>query len=156
MNAFNEISKRYPDLKVILTGGGKVGVSDVEFINRLKLQDKITHINVTDEELNYLYQNALAFVYPSLYEGFGLPILEAYKASCPVLLSDTACFREIGADAAAYFNAHDKDDLISLLEKAISDSEFRKDLIAKGQTRLQDFPLEKSMQETIAIYKSLT
>lgn len=156
MNAFKEISLKYPELNVILTGGGHVAIADVEFLNQLKIQDKVKHINVTDEELNFLYQSTLAFVYPSLHEGFGLPILEAYKANCPVLLSDTDCFREIGRDAAAYFHPHQKEDLINVLEKTISDSQFRNDLISKGQNRLQDFPLKKSMQETMDIYRSLT
>lgn len=155
INAFKELSLKYPDLKVVLTGGGKLGVSDLEFIHRLSLQNKIKHINVTDEELNFLYQHSLAFIYPSLHEGFGLPILEAFKANCPVLLSDTECFREIGADAAAYFHPYQKDNLISIIERTINDTSFRRDLIVKGQERLKDFPLNKSIEETIAVYKDL-
>lgn len=156
MNAFKEISKKHPNLNVILTGGGRIPISDLEFINRLKLQDKVKHINVTDEELNFLYQNAVAFVYPSLHEGFGLPILEAYKAKCPVLLSDTDCFREIGRDAAAYFHPHQTEDLINVLEQTITDTQFRKELIQKGQLRLMDFPLDKSIKETMDIYRLLS
>lgn len=156
LNAFKELSVKYPNLKVILTGGGRVGVSDLEYIHRLKLQKKVAHINVTDEELNYLYQNALAFVYPSLHEGFGLPILEAFKASCPVILSDTDCFREIGANAVAYFHPHQKDSLIDVLENVIINSELRKDLIDKGLFRLKDFPIDKSIRETIDVYKLLS
>lgn len=156
INAYKELSRKYPDIQVVLTGGGSVAISDLEFLRRLKLENKVTHVNVTDEELNFLYQNALAFVYPSLHEGFGLPILEAYKADCPVLLSDTDCFREIGADAAAYFHPYQLDDLVAVLEKTVNDTEFRKDLVSKGQSRLQDFPLDKSIKETLDVYKALS
>jgi glycosyltransferase involved in cell wall biosynthesis len=156
LNAFAIISKKYPDLNVVLTGGGNVGISDVEYICRLKVQTKIKHINVSDEGLNLLYKNAIAFVYPSLHEGFGLPILEAFKAGCPVLLSNTDCFREIGTDAVAYFHPYHVEYLIEMLEKVITDTEFRTNLIAKGKIRLKDFPLDKSVKETLDVYKSLS
>ena len=155
INAFKEISIRNPDINVILTGGGKLGISDLEFIARLNLQEKIRHINVTDEELNFLYQQALFFVYPSLHEGFGLPILEAFKACCPMILSDTDCFKEIAEDAAIYFNAYQKDSLVDVLEKMINSSTLRDDLIKKGQNRLKEFSLDKSMKATLDIYKSI-
>ncbi|WP_229311128.1 glycosyltransferase family 4 protein [Larkinella soli] len=155
MNAFKQLSSVYPDLHLILTGGGNPGIADREFIHRLKLGDKVRHINATDEELNYLYQNAALFVYPSLHEGFGLPILEAYKAGCPVLLSDTECFREIGADAALFFSPHAVDDLISVITGFLSDSEKRRELVRKGTQRLGDFTLKESMEKTLDIYRAL-
>ncbi|MEO6729196.1 MAG: glycosyltransferase family 1 protein, partial [Candidatus Dojkabacteria bacterium] len=95
LNAFEKLSKKNPDIHLVLTGGGKLVGADVEIITRLKLKNKVHHYNVTDEQLNFLYHNTLLFIYPSLHEGFGLPILEAYKAKCPILLSDTDCFKEI-------------------------------------------------------------
>lgn len=155
LKAFKRLQHRYPDLHVILTGGGYLGIADQEFIHRLGLHDKVRHFNSTDEELTYLYQNALCFVYPSLYEGFGLPILEAFRANCPVVLSDTGCFREVAANSAAYFSPKDIDDLETTLDSMITDTERRKNLIKSGAERLKQFPLSSSVQHTLDLYKSL-
>jgi len=155
LDAFSEISKKNPDIELVLSGGGKLEGADVEMINRLKLNDKVKHYNVSDGQLNFLYKNALLFIYPSLYEGFGLPILEAFKANCPVLLSKTDCFEEIANDAAAFFSPFDLEDLIFQIEKLISGSELRKQLIDKGNIKLMAFPLQKSMDKTLALYKTL-
>lgn len=155
INAFKQLTTTYPDLKVVLTGGGGLGIADLECLKRLKLQDKVSHVNVTDEELNYLYQKALVFVYPSLHEGFGLPILEAFKANCPMVLSDTECFREVAAEAAVYFSPREQDHLVEVLDTTISDASLRAALVAKGTKRLQDFPLDASVKQTLDVYRSL-
>ncbi|MHB1180087.1 MAG: glycosyltransferase family 4 protein [Daejeonella sp.] len=156
LKAFKQLEVNHPGLKVVLTGGGEFGISEKEFIRNLELGDKIAHITVTDEELNYLYSKALLFVYPSLHEGFGYPILEAFKAGCPVVLSDTECFREVGSEAAAYFAPLERDDLVQILDKLLSDISAREELIRKGTDRLKDFPLDISVAKTLDIYKSMT
>ncbi len=155
IKAFASIQEKYPEVEVILTGGGKLATGDKEFIRKLKLTEKIKHIQVTDEELNYLYKNAMFFVYPSLYEGFGLPILEAFKAECPVLLSDTECFKEIGADAVVYFEQRNQDHLTFMLEELINKEELRKELVGKGNQRLLQFPIQKCVDQTLALYQTL-
>lgn len=155
LNAFRQLAPRFPDLHVVLAGGGKLEIADREFIQRLGLTDRVRHISATDEQLNFLYQNTQLFVYPSLYEGFGLPILEAFKAKSPMLLSDTECFREVAADAAAYFKPTDMDDLIDKLEATLTNSALKAELVKKGTKRLADFALQKSIDQTLAIYKSL-
>ncbi|MBD3749168.1 MAG: glycosyltransferase family 4 protein [Sphingobacteriales bacterium] len=155
LNAYEQISKKYPDIHLVLTGGGNLVGADVEIIHRLKLKDKVHHYHVSDEQLNYLYQNTLLFIYPSLHEGFGLPILEAFKANCPILLSDTECFREIAQDAASFFSPHSLEDLIFQIEKLIADEATRKDLMVRGNKRLLDFPIEKSVKQTLDLYKTL-
>jgi glycosyltransferase involved in cell wall biosynthesis len=156
MNAFKQVSTQYEELKVVLSGGGSLAIADREFIFRLGLQDKVLHYHVSDEELHYLYQNALLFVYPSLHEGFGYPILEAFRADCAILLSDTPCFREIAADAALFFEAGSAEDLAEKMKKMVDDSALRKNLIGKGATRLYDFPLNRSIKQTLNLYKSFS
>lgn len=155
INAFRQLTLRYPHLKLILTGGGGLGVAELECLQRLQIGDKVQHVNVTDEELSYLYQQALVFVYPSLHEGFGLPILEAFKAHCPMVLSDTECFREIAVDSAVYFKPYEQQHLEEVLDNVIKSADLRKDLVEKGLKRLQDFPLHESVKQTLDIYKSL-
>jgi glycosyltransferase involved in cell wall biosynthesis len=155
IRAYAILREKYPDVKVVLTGGGSMGTGDLEFIKRLRLEDCVVHTQVSDEQLTYLYQHALVFIYPSLYEGFGLPILEAFKAQCPVLLSDTACFREIGSYAAVYFDTLYVDDLVTRMEELINSDQLRKELIGKGNRRILDFPVDKCTGSTLELYKSL-
>jgi glycosyltransferase involved in cell wall biosynthesis len=155
LNAFKKINDKFPEIKLVVTGGGKLDIAETEYIKMLGLNEQISHKNVSDTELNYVYANALAFVYPSLHEGFGLPILESFTASCPMLLSDTECFREIAEDAAIYFDSKSLNDLVNKLDNIISDGALRHDLINKGLSRLKDFSLEKSLKETLDIYKQL-
>ncbi|HKG07679.1 MAG TPA: glycosyltransferase family 1 protein [Pedobacter sp.] len=155
LDAFKHLSLKYSDVEMLLTGGGSIQVADRELISRLDLQDKIKHLNVTDEQLNFLYKNAIAFVYPSLHEGFGLPILEAFKAECPVILSDTECFREIGADAVDFFETYQVESLVASMEKLLNDAAYRTELIGRGLKRLHQFPLDISLEKTFKVYESL-
>lgn len=155
IDAFERLTKRYSNLNLILCGGGTLGIADQELIKRKKLDEKVKHLNVTDGQLNYLYKKATLFVYPSLYEGFGLPILEAFKARCPIVLSDIECFKEVAGDAALYFSKHNLDDLTEKLIYAIDHPSLREQLVTSGMERIKLFPLEKSMAKTLDLYKRL-
>ncbi|MHA4895116.1 glycosyltransferase family 4 protein [Pedobacter sp. PWIIR3] len=155
IRAYARIKKEYPDIKVVMAGGGALGIGDVEFLRRMNLSESVLHYQVNDQQLNTLYKNALAFIYPSLYEGFGLPILEAFKAGCPILLSDTDCFREIGGDACLYFNCHDEDDLTESIKKLIGDKSIGASLVTNGKIRLLNFTLENSINKTLDVYKKV-
>ena len=105
-----------------------------------------------------LYHYALAFVYPSSYEGFGIPILEAYKADCPVMLNRSSCFPEIAGDAAVYFKM---DDVGSDFEEQFEtlyhlNSNERNQLLVKQRERLSLYSWEKSAQKLSEVYLSLT
>jgi glycosyltransferase involved in cell wall biosynthesis len=155
LEAFRSLSCRYPDLQLILAGGGDLEIAEHEAIGRAGLTDRITHRHASDAELNTLYQKAALFIYPSLYEGFGLPILEAFRAGCPMLLSDTACFREIAADAAAFFESRSLEDLVDRIQILLDDTGLRQNLVEKGRRRLQDFPIGACVQKTLALYRTL-
>ena len=111
----------------------------------------------TDAELFNLYHHAQCFIYPSDYEGFGIPILEAYQADCPVLLNQASCFPEIAKDAAVYFKINsENNDLTEKIEDVLSmSSNERASLLSKQRTRLADFSWEKSAQRLTQIYKSI-
>lgn len=91
---------------------------------------------VTDAQLRALYEGAAAFVYPSLYEGFGIPPLEAMALGCPVIASRAAAIPEACGDAALYFDPHDDATLARLMRRVVSDEDERKALIARGEARL--------------------
>jgi len=120
-------------------------------IEKLNLKERIIHTFVMTEELFNLYHHALAFVYPSEYEGFGMPILEAFACDCPVLLNESSCFREIGGDAALYFKMDsDKSNFVEVYNTLQYQREM---LIAKGRERLHNFSWEKSANKLADIYR---
>jgi glycosyltransferase involved in cell wall biosynthesis len=122
----------------------------------LKLSDKIIFLhNVNDEELSYLYKNALALVMPSLMEGFGLPALEALANKCLVLSSDIPSSREVLGDSAIYFDPNNVKDIASKLSEVFgSDVNKYNNKKEKGLKRSADFSWEKMAKETLRIYES--
>ncbi|MDR6562500.1 MULTISPECIES: glycosyltransferase family 1 protein [unclassified Arcicella] len=147
---------QYPDIQLLCAGGGDFNKTEHELIDSLNLQTQVKHFHFqSDDTLFYLYQNAIAFVYPSLYEGFGIPILEAFACGCPVVLSNTSCFPEVAQDAALYFNPNDKEDIADKITQIIEDKFLRKSLIEKGFNRQQNFSAEKTATQTLNVYKSI-
>ncbi len=110
---------------------------------------------VKDEDMPSLYKNALCFVLPSLYEGFGLPVLEAMKYGCPVVISNVSSLPEAGGDAALYVDPKNVDDIGSKLEKVITDSNLRSEMVKKGYEQVKKFSWEKTAKETLKILESI-
>ena len=143
--------------KLILICTGP-GFNDIEkkWINDLQLNHSVKHYYCNnDNELVYLYQNAECFVFPSLYEGFGLPLLEAFAGKCPVVSSSGGSLKEIAGDAAVYFDPKDINSIRNSIYKVISDKGLQKDLIEAGENRLNDFSWEKCRKETMDLYSSV-
>ena len=108
-----------------------------------------------DRFLSYLYKNATAFIYPSLYEGFGMPILEAMNLNCPVISSNTSSMPEVYGNAALAFDPTKKDELADCLKAIVFDTDLRKNLIDKGKARASLFSWDKCARETKSIYSKL-
>ena len=104
---------------------------------------------VNDCELKALYENALGFIFPSLYEGFGLPVLEAMNCACPVVCSRAASLPEVGGDAVLYFEPRNTDDLLAVLKRFLAEPALVADLRARGSRQAQVFPWEKTARETL-------
>ena len=135
------VGKKGWQFEDILDAPKKYGVGD-----RVRFLD-----SVTDEDLPALYKNALCFCLPSLYEGFGLPILEAMQYGCPVATSNISSLPEAGGDAAVYFNPEDPEDIAKSLESIIQNSELRDKLIRKGYEQVKKFSWEKSAKQTLRV-----
>lgn len=144
------------DLTLICAGGGSFQRAEQELISRLKISEKTFQINATDNELKSLYQNARAFIFPSLYEGFGLPILEAFKYNCPVIASDSSCFREIGGNAVSYFDPSDKHHMLTTIKEVINNTDLSQALIKEGKIQLENFSMDLCMDKTLAVYKNIS
>lgn len=127
------------------------------FIKSLGLSNSVIQISANDEELVTYYSHAVAFVYPSLYEGFGLPILESFANGCPVILNNTSCFPEIAGKAAVYFDIKNGASTLTDALYTISRMRFneRQSLIASGYNRLNSFSWGESAKQLEAVYKRL-
>ena len=101
------------------------------------------------------YSNAVAFVYPSFYEGFGIPPLEAQTCGCPAICADASCLPEIFGDSVLYCDPYDSDSLLSTFEKITSDDALRLSLIEKGQKNMQRYSWMKSAERLRYIIESL-
>ena len=113
------------------------------FYNRLEEKiekDKIKNVLlagfVPDNDLEFVYRNSMAYIFPSLYEGFGLPPLEAMSKGVAVASSDHGCMREVLGDSAHFFNGKDKQSIIGAIFKIINDDKLRADLIKRGFQRI--------------------
>jgi glycosyltransferase involved in cell wall biosynthesis len=153
--AMQPLMQRHPDLHIVCAGGGLFNSDEQAMFHNARLDQRVHYRPVTDAGLLSLYQHARAFVFPSLNEGFGIPVLEAFSGDCPVLLSDRSSLPEVGASAAVYFDPEDEQAMGDAIERVITDEALRADLIAKGRERLRDFSCDKTAQQTLDIYRTL-
>jgi glycosyltransferase involved in cell wall biosynthesis len=152
--AVSMLLKKEKGIKLVCVGTPFTS-KEKQLLSKLRIGNQTIALNVDDSTLNDLYSNALVFVYPSLYEGFGMPILEAFANNCPVCLSDTSCFPEIAQNAGIFFDPYDNKSILSAIEKIIYDNNFTKELIIAGQKRLNSFSWEKAAKETISSYNKV-
>ncbi len=110
---------------------------------------------VSEEELHQLYNHALFFILPSLYEGFGLPVLEAMKYECPVITSKVSSLPEVAGDAALYIDPEDTNDIMQKMKKLLNDKKLRNELIEKGRKQVQKFSWEKTARETLKVLEEV-
>lgn len=153
---FAKFTNSHPTVKLVCTGA-PFTQSELVDIKNFGLSNHVIHKRASDSEVKNLYAHAIAFIYPSLYEGFGMPILEAFAYGCPALLNNKSCFPEIAGDAALYFDSQEgKSDLPLVMERLINFSqEERTALVEKGYERLKLFSWEKLSAQLCQIYQSL-
>jgi glycosyltransferase involved in cell wall biosynthesis len=148
--------KKNKDLYLICAGKRAFSQEETQLIKRLAIEEKVLFfVKPTDNELAYLYGKAAAFVFPSLNEGFGIPILEAWACMTPVILSNNSCFNEVAAEAGYYFDPNSQESIRDAIEKVLSDKLLKQDLLRKGTNRLTLFSWEKAVIQTSELYKSL-
>ncbi|MBD2165002.1 glycosyltransferase [Calothrix membranacea FACHB-236] len=149
-------SKQIDDLNLVLIGTKGWQYEEIfeEIDKNRKLQDRIVVTGyVPDEDLAPLYSGALAFLYVSLYEGFGLPPLEAMQCGTPVITSNTSSLPEVVEDAGIMLDPHDELGLCEAIFKIYSEPEYRKELAQKSLQQAQKFSWDKYVEETIKIYE---
>lgn len=163
LEVFVKLLNNRPDLRLVLVG------KEDYFYNRT--QDKARALNiwqkgnanspvifpgyVSDAQLEIFYQEAKAYVFPSLYEGFGLPPLEAMARNCPVVSSDRSSLPEILGEAAIYFNPEDKNDMEKKIGQVLDNNEIRESLIANGLKQVKKFSWWECSNKTLDVYKQI-
>lgn len=155
---FNQIvpfMKRHKEFKLICTGRGFT-TFEKDMFRQYGLEDRVENHYLNEDGLNNLYHHAFCFVFPSEFEGFGLPILEAYKNDCPTLLNDIPVFREVAGDAGMFFDITDGTSLNDRLESLYTaDGNDIKSLIEDQRKRLPLFTADKMAEGYINVYKSV-
>jgi len=160
LKAFEEIEAEYKDQALVIIGKNKnlINSIDVKKIikNKHALKNKIKIIdNAKTEDLPLIYQSAKALVFPSLYEGFGYPPLEAMACNCPVIVSKAASLPEICSDASIYIDPYNSQSIARAMKQIIEDKGLKKSLIQKASNRVKSFTMKTFIQKHLDQIESL-
>jgi len=141
---------------LVCFGGRPLQTEELRAMHHLGLKPgKVLHFSGSDKILASLYRKAHAFVYPSIYEGFGIPPLEAMAHDCPVICSHTSSMPEVIGKAGEYFDPRNIESIRGAIERVVSSSCRRNTLIQNGRDRLKMFSWDQCAAETYAVYRKL-
>lgn len=149
--AFSIIRRSHPDVELVCTGV-PFDQEEQAMLMRLGIAGCSRSIFVSEPQLTWLYRHALCFVYPSLYEGFGIPILEAFATECPLVLSNTSCFPEVAQNGGQYFDPYQPESIAAAIEDVIIDSVLRDRLVTRGSEIVKSFSWKRVATETAEVY----
>jgi len=156
LSAYKQVLKKLDNIKLILVGKYSLKRHEylVKMINELEIADRVTIVtNATDQEMDLLYKHAKIFVYPSLYEGFGLPNIEAMSQGVPVITYDNSAISEVVCDAAVLCH-NDKELEVEMLGMLMNENK-RKKYIIRGKLQSERFSFKKTVEHTIKAYNDL-
>lgn len=152
METFRLLSVENKKLHLLCTGKS-FKADELKKIERLGLTRKVKCFHVNELELGQLYQQALLFVYPSLYEGFGIPILEAFVNECPVALSNTSSFPEVAGNAGEYFDPRNPESIYDTVNRLLKDTGRRQYLIEAGCVQARKYTWQQTARQTEKSYR---
>lgn len=157
LEVFKEFVLEYPEFQLVLSGAKKQAHNQiVAYIQKHKLQNNVKILGFIDyNSLPSLFHNAFALVFPSLFEGFGIPLVEAMATGCPVLCSNTTSLPEIGGKAALYFDPTSKNDMLNAMRTMVRDTSRREQLILNGYKQARLFTKEQMIKQTLQVYKKV-
>ncbi len=155
LRAMRHVARRYPDMQLVTVGPPFSAQEQVQ-IGDLHLNDHVVNVGyAADDRLAQLYGSAMALVYPSLYEGFGIPPLEAMSCGAPVVASANSSIPEVVGNAALLFDPMRQDDLTDILLDFPQNDQLRRTLVARGYQRAKQFSWSRTAQQTLDVYQSL-
>jgi glycosyltransferase involved in cell wall biosynthesis len=153
VESFAEMAPRQRATTLLAVGGGTFSPDEEALISRWGLRDRVIQRDAADTELPGVFGGASVFVFPSRYEGFGLPTLEAMACGTPTVLADSSSHPEVGGDAALYFPPGDSGGLAAQLSRLLSDDALRRDLCEKGIARAGRFTWQRTAEATADAYR---
>jgi len=159
-HAFSRLKWEFKGLKLVKVGppgrSAEFRKRTIKQIQSLVLDEDVIFVDwVAENDLPYYYSSASLLVYPSLYEGFGLPPLEAMACGCPVVTSNTSSLPEVVGDAAIMVDPYDIDGLANAMREVLTNDGLRKAMIEKGLAQAKKFSWEKTAEETLEVYKKV-
>ena len=144
------------DFKLLIIGGGNLSSEELGLMNSLGLNlNQIEHVSAGPHELQRYYSDSAALIYPSIYEGFGLPPLEAMSYGCPVISSNAGSMPEVLGDAASYFDPMSTDSISNAIESVVYSPDISRELSQRGLRQVNNYSWEKCAQQTKLLYESL-
>jgi len=155
VEAYSRSSQLRNNACIVIFGGGELLDKEKKLLSHYGILDKVIYIHGDDSLLSAYYNNALMFVYPSLYEGFGLPPLEAMKLGVPVVCSNAGSIPEVVGDAGLYFAPTNYDQLRAVMEDVLNDSSLRNKMSFDGMKQSAKFSWFKTATETLTVYEQL-
>ncbi len=157
IKAYYKLRKKGVEHKLVIAGGKGWKYKQIyEQVNKLKLQKEVIFMGyVPEDDLPKMYNAADLFIYPSFYEGFGLPPLEAMACGCPVITSNTSSLPEVVGDAGIMIDPYNIDELASAMDEILSNERLREEMIKKGLRRAKIFSWEKTAEETMQVYNEI-
>jgi glycosyltransferase involved in cell wall biosynthesis len=157
IDAFRELKTEHPEIPHKLVVVGKPGWKFQEILIKIsENEDIVTYLGrVGDDDRWPIYRGADLFIHPSLYEGFGMWILEAFECSTPVAVANNSSLPEVGGEAALYFDPKSKAEMKAVILRVLSDPQLRADMVLKGKRQLENFSWEKCAGETLAVLESV-
>jgi glycosyltransferase involved in cell wall biosynthesis len=153
LNAFGCADELNSDFNLICFGGGPFNDVEIALISKLELHDHVCQVEGDDSTLGDLYRGASLFVYPSVYEGFGIPPLEAMSVGCPVACANSSSIPEVCGKAVDYFDPLDINSIASSLTRVLGDSKYSELLASAGIAQAKKFSWHKCAVETLKCYQ---
>jgi len=153
LNAVAPLLKDDPDLFLVCAGGNKFIEKEQKQIADLGLSKQLIQQNFEDDELASYYTNAKCFVFPSEYEGFGIPVLESMACGCPVVLAQHSSFPEVAGDAGIYFTLNDAEDLRNKVQMLLQNETVRNDYKQKSLQQAAKFSWAKTAEDCLKVYE---
>jgi glycosyltransferase involved in cell wall biosynthesis len=153
--AISHLLQKNKNLSLVCAGGGAFKSTDLIRFESLGILDQIHQYDLDDSTLSLLYKHAEVFVFPSLYEGFGIPILESFACNCPLACSNTSSLPEIAGNGAEYFDPYNAESIRKAVQNILENNNLRAQLIQNGTERLKEFSWEKTAIETKKVYEEV-
>jgi len=150
--AFGQLAGDHPGLLLVLAGGGPLRRQEQAQLSQLGIRDRVLQHTVAEQDMPAVYSHAVAFVFPSRYEGFGLPALEAMACGTPTLLCRASALPEVGGEAARYFDPGDASTLATLMDAVITDGQVGQSMRTAGLVRASEFTWTRTAQGVAQVY----